>query len=89
MAADSTQASLRATVFIRPDGARVTLVLLDTDVQAHTVAVESEGFAALASSAFRTSDDQVEQTAELAGGLQDGAVTRPARSVVTVVLEGG
>lgn len=85
--ASSSANGLRASAYIAPEGGRVTVVLLNTDVQAHTVSLQTPGFVASSSSAFRTAGD-VEQTAALGAlGIQN-AVTLPSRSVVTVVIEG-
>lgn len=83
--AGSSADGLRASAYISADEQRVTVVLLNTDAQPHTIALATPGFVASNSSAFRTAA-AVEQTAAL-GALPESAVTLPSRSVVTVVLE--
>jgi glucuronoarabinoxylan endo-1,4-beta-xylanase len=85
--ASSSANGLRASAYIAPGGDRVTVVLLNTDAQAHTVSLETPGFVASGSSAFRTAGS-IEQTAALGALATQNAVTLPSRSVVTVVIEG-
>ncbi len=90
--ASSSAGGLRASAYIDPDDDRVTVVLLNTDGQAHTVSVAMQGFDVSGSSAFRTAGSieqgNVEQTAALGALSMENAVTLPSRSVVTIVLEG-
>jgi glucuronoarabinoxylan endo-1,4-beta-xylanase len=85
--ASSSANGLRASAYIGPDDDRVTVVLLNTDAQPHTVSLATPGFVASSSSAFRTAGN-VEQTAALGALAMQNAVTLPPRSVVTVVIEG-
>jgi O-glycosyl hydrolase len=85
--ASSSANGLRASAYISPESDRITVVLLNTDGQAHTVSLATQGFDVSASSAFRTAGN-VEQTAALGALAMQNAVTLPSRSVVTVVLEG-
>jgi glucuronoarabinoxylan endo-1,4-beta-xylanase len=86
--ASSSASGLRASAYISPEDDRVTVVLLNTDAQAHTVSLATPGFAASSSSAFRTAGN-IEQTAALGALATENAVTLPSRSVVTIVIEGG
>jgi glucuronoarabinoxylan endo-1,4-beta-xylanase len=85
--ASSSANGLRASAYIGPDDNRVTVVLLNTDAQPHTVSLATPGFVASSSSAFRTAGT-IEQTAALGALAMQNAVTLPPRSVVTVVIEG-
>jgi glucuronoarabinoxylan endo-1,4-beta-xylanase len=87
VAANSSVAGLRASAYISPESDRVTVVLLNTDGQPHTVALATQGFTIDGSSAFRTAGS-IEQTAALGALETQNAVTLPSRSVVTVVIEG-
>lgn len=84
--ASSSSEGVRASAYIAPESDSVTVVLLNTDAQAHTVSLGAQGFVPSSSSAFRTAGS-VEQTAAL-GALEQNAVTLPPRSVATVVLAG-
>jgi hypothetical protein len=86
--ASSSANGLRASAYISPEDDRVTVVLLNTDAQAHTVSLATPGFAGSSSSAFRTAGN-IEQTAALGALATENAVTLPSRSVVTIVIEGG
>jgi glucuronoarabinoxylan endo-1,4-beta-xylanase len=85
--ASSSVNGLRASAYVSPENDRVTVVLLNTDAQTHTVALVTQGFTIDGSSAFRTAGSS-EQTAALGALEMQSAVTLPARSVVTVVFEG-
>jgi glucuronoarabinoxylan endo-1,4-beta-xylanase len=85
--ASSSTNGLRASAYISPADDRLTVVLLNTDAQAHTVSLDTQGFVDSNSSAFRTAGT-VEQTAALGALAAQNAVTLPARSLVTVVIEG-
>jgi hypothetical protein len=85
--ASSSVNGLRASAYIDAEDDRVTVVLLNTDGQAHTVSLAMQGFDVIGSSAFRTAGD-IEQTAALGALAMQNAVTLPSRSVVTIVLEG-
>lgn len=83
--ADSTVNGLRASAYISPGSDQVTVILLNTDPQAHTVSLNTGDFAIGNSSAFRTAGN-VEQTAALSALGEGNSVTLPSRSVVTVVF---
>jgi glucuronoarabinoxylan endo-1,4-beta-xylanase len=85
--ASSSANGLRASAYVSPENNRITVVLLNTDGQAHTVSLATQGFDVSGSSAFRTAGN-IEQTAALGALAMQNAVTLPSRSVVTVVLEG-
>jgi glucuronoarabinoxylan endo-1,4-beta-xylanase len=85
--ASSSVNGLRASAYIDAEDDRVTVVLLNTDGQAHTVSLAMQGFDVIGSSAFRTAGN-IEQTAALGALAMQNAVTLPSRSVVTIVLEG-
>jgi glucuronoarabinoxylan endo-1,4-beta-xylanase len=85
--ATASAGGLRASAYVSPAGDRVTVVLLNTDAQAHTVALATSGFVASGSSAFRTAGD-IERTSALGALAMQNAVTLPSRSVATVVFDG-
>jgi O-glycosyl hydrolase len=85
--ASSSAGGLRASAYVSPESDSVTIVLLNTDAQPHTVSLETSGFIVNGSTAFRTAGS-IEQTAALGALALENAVTLPSRSVVTVVLDG-
>jgi glucuronoarabinoxylan endo-1,4-beta-xylanase len=85
--ASSSAAGLRASAYISPESDRVSVVLLNTDAEPHTVALATPGFIASGSSAFRTAGE-IERTSALGALAMQNAITLPARSVATVVIQG-
>jgi glucuronoarabinoxylan endo-1,4-beta-xylanase len=80
--AGSTAAAVKVSAFMAPDGGQVTVVLLNTDHVAHTVAVALGGFAGLVAAGYRSAGTD-ERTTPFALGTDD-LVAMPAESIVTV-----
>jgi O-glycosyl hydrolase len=85
VAAAASVPGLRASAFAAPDGGTVTLVLLNSDGAAHTVAVTSGVFAFTTSAIYRT-DGAAEQTTPVGALGEGGVVTLPAMGAATIVL---
>jgi glucuronoarabinoxylan endo-1,4-beta-xylanase len=82
--ATSPVAAVKASAFVSPDGTELTVVLLNTDTAAHSVAVAPGSFAASTVAAYRSSGAS-ERTAALA--LGDGnVVDMPAQAIATVTF---
>jgi glucuronoarabinoxylan endo-1,4-beta-xylanase len=95
--ASASLPAVKASAFVSPDGASLTVVLLNTDTTAHVVAVDRGGFAFGTASAYRTSDGSAGDgaagtapaTTERAAAIAfDPATTfaLPARAIATLVL---
>jgi glucuronoarabinoxylan endo-1,4-beta-xylanase len=82
--AASSLPAVKSSAFVSPDGLQLTVVLLNTDAAAHTVAVAPGGFAATTAAAYRSAG-AAERTTPV---TVDAAPTvdMPAQSIVTVTL---
>jgi len=82
--------SVRASAYLSPDGANLTLVLLNADSREHFVTVNSGAFAYGTLAVYRTSDgDGASGNSERATAVAleaDGTVALPPRSVATVTF---
>jgi glucuronoarabinoxylan endo-1,4-beta-xylanase len=81
----SSASGIRASAFASPDGATVTVVLLNADGAAHAVGVTSGAFTFTTSAIYRT-DGVAEQTAPVGALGAGGVVTVPSMGAATVVL---
>jgi len=85
VAATPDSSVIRASAFVAPDGNSLTVVLINTDTNPHTVALDPGAFAFASSAIYRTSGTD-ERTAAL-GPLAEGhTVAMPARALATVTL---
>ena len=83
--ASSSASAVKVSAFVSPDGASLTVVLINTDQVPHGVALSLGGFAFTTAAAYRSTAGSAERTAELA--LGDGnVVAMPATSIVTAVF---
>ena len=80
--ATSSVSAVRASAFVSPDGGSLTLVLLNTSSQDHTVAVSPGPFPFGTVTIYRSSGDN-ERTAVVAPE-SDGSIALPARAIATV-----
>jgi glucuronoarabinoxylan endo-1,4-beta-xylanase len=82
--ATSLVSTVKASAFLSPGGADLTVVLLNTDVADHVVAVAPGSFAVNTAAAYRSSgtDERVAPTQIAAGNV----VTLPAGSILTMTL---
>ncbi|HEY4184834.1 MAG TPA: glycoside hydrolase family 30 beta sandwich domain-containing protein [Polyangia bacterium] len=80
--ATSTGSSLRASAFVSPDGASLTLVLLNTDARDHFVTVSPGAFAFGTLTVHRTSGDS--ERAAVVALESDGSLSLPSRSIATL-----
>jgi glucuronoarabinoxylan endo-1,4-beta-xylanase len=76
---------IRASAFVSPDGGSLTAVLINTDLDPHTVTLDPSGFAFASSAVYRTSGTY-ERTTPVGALASDGALEMPGRSLVTVTL---
>jgi glucuronoarabinoxylan endo-1,4-beta-xylanase len=83
--ASSPLPALRASAFIAPDGNTVTVVLINADAAAHTVALATGAFSFVSSALYRTTG-AAEQTAAIGALGAGGTVTLQPASAATVVL---
>jgi glucuronoarabinoxylan endo-1,4-beta-xylanase len=83
--ADTSSSALRASAFGSPDGQKLTVVLLNTDVDPHAITVDNGGFASGVSAIYRTSGSN-ERTAELGPLARGQKIAMPGRSLVTVTF---
>ncbi len=74
---------IRSSAFVSPDGASLTIVLLNTDTIDHVVAVDAGSFAFATTAVYRTSGTS-ERTAAVPYG--PSAIPLPARSIATLLL---
>jgi len=82
-AAANGSAAVRASAFVSPDGASLTVVLLNTDSADHVVSVDTGGGAFGNAAVYRTSGD-TERAAAVPYGA--AAIPLPAQSIATLVL---
>ncbi len=75
---------VKSSAFASPDGGQLTVVLINTDAAAHTVAVAPTGFAPTTVAAYRSAGPD-ERTAAVAVDTAP-VVAMPAQSIVTVTL---
>ena len=80
--ATSTVSAVRASAFASPDGTSLTLVLLNTSSQDHTVSISPGAFPFGALTVYRSSGDS-ERTSPVAPE-SDGSIALPSRSIATV-----
>jgi glucuronoarabinoxylan endo-1,4-beta-xylanase len=83
--ATSSLPSVKSSAFASPDGGQLTVVVINTDATAHTIAVAPTGFAPTTVAAYRSAGS-VERTAAVAVDIAAPAVAMPAQSIVTVTL---
>jgi glucuronoarabinoxylan endo-1,4-beta-xylanase len=80
--ATSSDSVVRTSAFLSPDGARLTLVLLNTGAKDHVVTVSPGAFPFGTLAAYRSSGSS-ERTASVTPD-SDGAIALPPRSIATV-----
>jgi len=79
----SSQAEVKASAFISPDGTQLTVVLLNTDSADHVVAVNpGSAFALSTVTAYRSSGTSERAASAVLG--DDGGIALPARSIATL-----
>lgn len=76
---------IRASAFVSPDGRSLTAVLLNTDLDRHTITLDPGAFAFTTSAVYRTSGSD-ERTAPIGPLTADQPFDMPGRSLVTVTL---
>jgi glucuronoarabinoxylan endo-1,4-beta-xylanase len=82
--ATSLMSTVKASAFLSPAGTDLTVVLINTDVAAHTVAVGAGSFPIARAAAYRSSGtDERAAPTEIAAG---NVVTLPAGSILTMTL---
>jgi glucuronoarabinoxylan endo-1,4-beta-xylanase len=81
--ASASDAAIKATAFVSPDGASMTVVLLNSDADAHVVSVATGGFVGATATVYRTSG-AAERAAALS--FDTATVALPARAVASVVI---
>jgi glucuronoarabinoxylan endo-1,4-beta-xylanase len=74
---------IRSSAFVSPDGTSLTIVLLNTDMADHVVAVDPGSFAFATTAVYRTSGPS-ERAASVAYG--PSAIPLPAQSIATLLL---
>jgi glucuronoarabinoxylan endo-1,4-beta-xylanase len=82
--ATSSVSAVRTSAFVSPDGASLTLVLLNTGSKDHLVTVSPGGFAYGALTIYRTSGDT--ERAAAVDPEADGSVRLPPRSIATLTF---
>ena len=82
--ATSSVSTVRASAFVSPDGTSLTLVLLNTDSQDHTVSVSPGAFSFGTLAVYRSSGDS-ERTSSVAPE-SDGSIALPSRAIATVTF---
>ena len=82
--ATSSVSTVRASAFVSPDGTSLTLVLLNTDSQDHTVSVSPGAFSFGTLAVYRSSGDS-ERTASVTPE-SDGSIALPSRAIATVTF---
>jgi glucuronoarabinoxylan endo-1,4-beta-xylanase len=80
--ATSSVSAVRASAFASPDGTSLTLILLNTSSQDHTVSVSPGAFPFGTLAVYRSSGDS-ERTTVVAPET-DGSIALPSRSIATV-----
>ena len=80
--ATSSVSAVRASAFASPDGASLTLVLLNTSSKDHMVSVSPGGFPFGSLAVYRSSGDSERTT--LVAPESDGSIVLPPRSIATV-----
>jgi hypothetical protein len=79
--------SVRASAYLSPDGAALTLVLLNADTADHFVAVNSGTFPYGTLAVYRSSDSASGSERAAAAALEaDGSLAMPPRSIATVTF---
>ena len=79
--------SVRASAYLSPDGAALTLVLLNADTTDHFVAVNSGTFPYGTLAVYRSSDSASGSERAAAAALEaDGSLAMPPRSIATVTF---
>jgi glucuronoarabinoxylan endo-1,4-beta-xylanase len=90
VAVTSSLGSVTASAFLSPDGARLTLVLLNTDGIAHQVTVDpgqaDAGATGFATSAVYRTSGASERTTPLGSLAAGGAFDMPSRAIATVTF---
>lgn len=76
--------TVRASAFVSPDGASLTLVLLNSDSQDHTISVSPGAFPFGTLTVYRSSGDS-ERTTPVAPE-SDGSIALPSRAIATVTF---
>jgi glucuronoarabinoxylan endo-1,4-beta-xylanase len=85
VAASASQPGVRVSAFESPGQDSVTLVLLNTDVADHVIAIDAGSFAFTSSALFRTSGS-AERAASLGPIGPGNAVALPGHGIATVTL---